>query len=298
MNIIFFIFFFSHMSFASLFSYVEEITKLPDPEARILTKEVKFQSKKLRVLDCSLELIERQWGGSESVQKGIEYLLEFLKESTQADPDYITIQDMCLDSLDDFNLREKQNLIHSKALSNQEIEQLKLILIQENSELADIIISSFNQETLCHTSWTSASASIFLGMSLGKLRMDCFTPLGRRFKLVGPSIGLGLGIIGATLTLPNSSRLHNPLTHTIKLFERSPSKFWLLSNRSSTFARGVGMTIIEDRSNIYKKDIRTALGLNIYSEITSQILREIKQPSFYLKLVQTKLFEDMSETAL
>lgn len=287
----------AQLGFASTLSYLQEITELSHDESKILDKKILKQSKNLDFLKCPIKLIEQQINGPESVQKGIEYLLDFLYQSTQADPDYQNIHDNCLDTLEEYTLHKRRSSVRGRPITVSEIQNLEKHFARENQLLISLIIKSINQATLCYTNKIAVSASFLVSFSVGGYEMQCYTPLGRRFTLQGPSVGLGSGLAGASMTLPNTNYLNNPLSYRFFLFNRAPKDPWYTTYYSHNFVCGLGTEILQDRNQVFQTDLRAAIGINFSCQKSYQIMSRKSESSYYLKLIQSQLFEDMANTA-
>jgi hypothetical protein len=280
--------FYAFIAHNSTLNYVQEITALNLLEAKKLKKHIENYSERLNFLNCPLKLIEHQYNGPESVYKGLDFLEHFLYESAQIDPDYDVINDRCLDTLD--RLKQSQ----SRALSENEINTIKKYKYPADKALKSLISNALNAQTQCYVSSLSLAASFFVGSSLGAFKMECFSPLGRRFQIRGPSLGIGGGY-GASLMVPNSDRLHTTLTYSFSLFNNKKNP-WYDSSKSSRYIYFIGPA--EEYSNIYDHDYRIAVGLNIVKEWRHHLFFKKQKKSFFLKLLLTDLFDDMAETAL
>jgi hypothetical protein len=297
MKIIFLVLVYSQWVIASTLGYLQEITNLSHDEAKILDKKIIKQSKKLNFLKCPIKLIEHQINGPESVRKGLEYLLAFLYQSTQADPDYQNIHDNCLDTVEEYTLHKRHSEVRGREITADEIQALRKHFASENQDLVELIINNINQATLCHVNKIGISGSFFIALSLGKYEMQCYTPLGRRFSLQGPSFGMGAGFVGANITLPNSKYLENLLSEQFYIFNRAPKDSWYNANYAQNFVIGAGATILQNKDQVYDKDFRFALGFNFSHEKHYQFLSKKGEKPYYSKLVQIQLFDDMAETA-
>jgi hypothetical protein len=290
---------------ATTLNYLQEVLNIPNSEAHEINKVILDKSKKLDFLKCPIELIEHQYNGADSVYNGINFLEQFLKESTQVDTDYESIHDNCLDRRDFYRLAEKQKKISRRELGTQELLDLFNYLPNIHPKISNIILDSVNQETKCYTKRTSVSGAFLLSMSIGFYEMECYTPLGRRFELTGPSFGIGAGF-GTSISLPNSENFFNPLAYSFLLYERSPKDSWFMTNMSSSLVYGIGVALEQDNKlliskrqhMIYNNDFRPAIGYNLNAELIAQIMFKKHLKPFFAKLILTNLFEDMIESAL
>lgn len=307
MNIILLVFLGASISFASTIDYLQELTNKPRAELIQAHKEIKYKSKKLHFLKCPAKLIENQYNGPESVIMGIEIFEDLINESYQIDPDYENIHDNCLDILDEYVRLENLEEIKRKELSAQEYGVIASSNFLKNTpKLAELILASINAETLCHSSRIAVSAHVVLGLSMGVYQMDCYTPLGRRFTLRGPALGMGFGG-GISLALPNHKEFTNSLAHGLYIYKRQKYDHWTMSNLTTTFAWVFGAAIENDRSiikpktashMIYEKDFRPAVGLISSFEQTFQVMTKKQKKPYYAKLILTELFDEMANTAL
>jgi len=297
MKIIFLGIIFAHVNFASTLNYLQETANISHEEAKILDHKISKQSKNLSFLNCPIKLIERQIRGPESVKKGIEYLLAFLYQSSQADPDYQSVEDNCLDTLEEYSLHHRNSSVRGRYITSREIEALRTHFASENQALIDLIINNLNRETLCYTNRVEATASFFVGISLGASEMQCYTPLGRRFTLRGPSLGVGTGLAGASITLPNLKYLNNPLKYRFFLYKRSNKDTWYTAHISQHIACGPGAVIEQSRNHVFARDLRPAIGFNFSYVKSYQFMTKNTQRPYYSKIIQTELFDDMANSA-
>jgi uncharacterized protein YfeS len=287
-------------------AYFKTMTHKEGIEALALHREVKQKSKKLQLLDCPLALIERQWQGLESVLIGTQYLREFIAESNKHQPNYQSIYFDCLNTLEEYQSRDRQGLVKARDLGMSEIEELKLKFNQqsaiEEQRLLKLVLSGLNAETLCYSQRVSVNAAFFLGLSAGTSYMECYTPLGRRFMLLGPSIGVGAGI-STSMILPNSG-YHNQLAHSFLLFRRSERDLWTMRSTSTSMSSILGINVQRDpskcsiptqRSRIYKHDLRATIGFGCYHGREYQVMARSTLSPLYIKLVESGLFSKMAK---
>ena len=164
-----------------------------------------------------------------------------------------------------------------------------------------VILSGVNQETLCYTSRVAAMASVIVGFSAGGYYMECYSPLGRRFLLRGPSVGIGTGFVAA-VSLPNSKHMKNDLAYKFLLFTRSERQLWHMSTTSSGFTSIFGMNAEYDfhkqktEGLIYGHNIRTTAGAGFFSEQTYQIMAKKNLNPLYIRLIRTGLFDKIAKS--
>jgi len=281
---------------ASSYSYFEEITGMSGNEAKKEHQCIIDWSNEWSFLDCPIELIERQWQGPESVKIGIDYFLQILKESLKDKPIYKTISEKCLETLNNYRKKDLHGLVAGRALLEYERESLWQELPEQASlkekDLIGLVVAHINEPTQCQINRVALNMAAMIGGGIGLYQMDCFTPLGRRFKLRGPSIGLGLGL-GGSVVLPKR-KAKNRLAYNYKLYQLAESSWWKMHYNSLNLSLVVGVSIESDRPHwaskelngemLYNKYSRPALGLHASIEDIYNYMRLKKQEPFYLKL--------------
>lgn len=297
------LFFISQGSIAGTFTYFKELSKMSGAEAIDNHLRIEEISNKLSFLDCPIELIERQWDKIASVTAGIEYFQQFMRESEKAAPDYKSIEVACLETLTAYRNNDKRGFSHAGGISRAQSDELyrrfsKLGAAKEDA-LINELISKLNQDTLCYTEHVALHAAVFLGFSVGRYQMECFTPLGRRFKLKGPSIGSGMGV-GAGLSLPKGGVSKNSLAFRFKLYKLREQSRWYVSHSSTTYALGAGVAIEAQHyprdkdSMIHGEDNNPSVGMSVYVEDLYNFMRKKHQSPFYMSLVSANLLDDMA----
>lgn len=301
LQIIFLMAFGVNTSFASGFSYYKQMTTESEQDAKLSYKHIKKMSAHSAYLDCPIELIERQWRGSESVLTGSDFLRRFINESKNETPNYMPLYQECLRVLLDYRRMDRDGMLRARAIVGSEREELFAQLgsqcqSQEDQILMDVVADSINQETWCQTQRLAVQAGYIAGVGIGGYKMECVTPLGRRFKLRGPSIGIALGV-GATLSLPNMDS-KNPISYSIALYKQAESRLWTMTNFIGTGATGAGWAVEQDVARRYRGysdsakylyDLRPAVGLGIFAEKALHLMSKDDQSPLYIKLVQAGL---------
>lgn len=286
-------------SFASTLLYFQEISKTSGAEALKKHNYILETSNNLRFLDCPIELIERQWDGLESVIVGINYLQEFIKESGFVKPDYQAIYQRCLSSSYEFHNRERLGSAKGRYITYNEKRMLARKI--SNSALINLIYNKLNQDTLCYTKHQAIHLGAFIAGSIGRYQIECFTPLGRRFKLKGLSFGMGLGV-GAAISLPSIKPFKDKLAYRLKLFFHPDKAFWYDTHMATTYAIGPGIIIedqpysVEKGSIIGPKGTKPSVGASICVEDLYNIMRQKFQSPFYMSLVEAKLLENFENS--
>lgn len=294
----------SSLGLASTFGYLQELSGLSKLEAHEKHQRIKEKSQELSFLDCPIELIERQWQGPESVKIGIQYFQEYLLAYSNKSDQYQTISDRCSKTLLEYKINDIDGIVKGRAISYQEKEELKSELLKQSplvdKNFIEILVSYLNESTVCQSNRIALGASTMIGGSIGICHMQCFTPLGRRFKLLGPSIGLGLGA-GAYVSLPNL-KSKNRLSYHFQLYKRSEGQWWYSSNSSTTLAVGPGIAVESDlphwvsdgereKGMLHDHDLRAAGGINFSIEDIYNYMREKKLSSFYYHLIESGIFD-------
>lgn len=293
-------------SYASGYFYYQEQAADPsDQNIQASYDNIKYLSKKANFLDCPIELIERQWRGSESVLRGADLMQRMLAESHSPNPNYKPLMKECMDTLESYRQMDRDGKIRARAIVGNEKAELFNQLSstsQEGQRLMEIIADSINQETLCQTNRLVFQAGYILGLSSGAYKMNCVTPLGRRFKLRGPVLGVSFGV-GASLSLPNIES-RNPVTFSIALYKRSESRLWRMTNLVSTATTGFGLSAEHDMVRCYRGyndsakyiyDIKPAVGAGIFIEKTANLMGRSHQSPLYIKLVKANMLNHMQK---
>lgn len=295
----------SSSSHSSTYTYLKQETLLHDREAKALHREIREQSRALRFLDCPLEMIERQWRGIESVNVGISYLEKFITESQQCKPNYAPIIDDCQNDLRLYKDLSRNNKIISRAIVGVERENFRNnISSSQNLALMNAIDEALNKPTLCYTQRFSWTGGYILTGSTGFSRMECYTPLGRRFIKRGPSIGVGIGV-AALYSWPNLDSRNKP-TYQILLYQSPEKKVKHVSNIIGEIALLGGANIEQDYARTFREeqdgltyvfDIKPTIGLGV-SETNNHTFYYQKELSpFYLPLRNVLDLKSMAQAA-
>lgn len=292
---------FSQTSLADSLVYFETLTHKRGPEAKVIHEEILRASQKLQILECPITLIERQWGGLSSVKDGIYYLQEYINISENENPDFESINTSCNLTLERYQRFELSGFSRARALLTSDLEEIKNI--RASSRLINLILESVNQDTLCYANRTSIMLAAGIGMSAGKYKMECYTPLGRRFRLRGPSVGI-VGGIGGAISLPDRKSRNHAFAYRFSLFLRSEEELWKIKNNSKSFASIFGMNAQHDthknkgskkESMFYEYDLKAAVGGGIFADKTYQLMSKKDLSPLFIRLIQTHLFNKMTE---
>jgi hypothetical protein len=303
MKIYFFavVLFYFQTSFADSLAYFEALTHKRGPEAMVLHDEIQATSIVLRILNCPITLIERQWGGLFSVKEGIYYLKEYLNISQTHEPDFEKINKSCMATLERYEQQKPSDLFLARALTVEEIEAIKNLSAPDI--LLKLVLEHVNQDTLCYANRMSFILAAGLGISIGKYSMECYTPLGRRFRLKGPSLGFVTGM-GSAVSLPNRSSMSPTLSYRFSLFERSDEDIWNIKNKSKIFASVLGFSAQHDKHKnmsskkegmLFDYDFKATMGGGVFFDKSYQLMSKKDLVPLYIKLVQTQLFNKMAE---
>lgn len=288
----FFAFFISSAVQASSLTYFRQMSGLEVKEALVAHRELYLKSKALRFLDCPLEMIERQWGGVQSVTLGISYLEQYLNEAKACEPNYASITKRCQQDLRLYRRKDKNEEIVSRKIEGEEMTNfVTRASSMQNEGLANAVISSLNQPTRCYTQRIATSLGYLLVGSAGYYQMECFTPLGRHFALGGPSFGVGIGAIAA-YSMPNIDAL-NTLSYQMLLYQRPEKKTDHHTHYVTEIAAGVGCSIEHDFGRILREgqdaqsflcDFRPAIGAGMATENIHSFLHRKRLNPLYMKL--------------
>lgn len=298
-----FILIFSPVALANGLAFFKEITKLTGSEAENEYQHIIDVSTQWDILECPIELIERQWQGPESVRIGTQFFLQIIKESSNAKPDYKYINDECLKILTSYRERDIIGTVDSRVISNIEILDIISAFSMYNSlkekALIKIIVDNLNSKTLCQMSRVSVNLSFMIGGGIGSMQMNCFTPFGRRFKLSGPSIALGLGF-GASVVLPKSHK-KNQSTYKFKLYKSSLNSMKYTHHTSKLISIIAGLAhesdrphwASEDRSGemIHKNNWNPVIGVHFAIDDVYNYLKYKKQSPLYFKFINSGILD-------
>lgn len=280
-----------------------EHTGLKGKEAKIGHSELYRMSSKLRFLNCPLEMIERQWGGTESVNLGLYYLNRLVAESKKDSPNINEIYRDCKSDLNIYRTKSSNNTIRSRKIENEELAQIS----QGPEQLADqnlnnLILSSINQPTRCYMQRAAGMAGYLVTMSAGVAEFECYTPLGRRFLMRGPSWGIGVGVIAA-YTLPNFDQL-NKATYKMLLYKQKEQKRVNMTKFINHSVLGPGVAFEHDFARAFRQrtdgqtflyDARADVGLGIASEMVNFVLVKKDITPLYLELSKAIDLKNMAE---
>ena len=232
--------------------YIEKLTGLSGKDAQEEFKRIRVASKKIAFLDCPLEMIERQWNGSQSVLDGARFLSRFIDESEKSLPFYGDIARECKKKLNWYRNEDQKARIQAREISDLELASLKqdLALFTSNTGLFSAFVQSVNQPTLCQTKRVATKLAFGVGGSVGYYQIKCITPWGRRFILSGPSVGFGMGVIASVL-LPSSNDLYQAQAYKLLLYKEKEKKWRQSDAYSGDIAVGMGITWEGDESKQY-----------------------------------------------
>lgn len=296
----------STASHSSSLTFFKQMSGLKSKEAITAYRDLYAKSKQLRFLDCPIEMIERQWGGAQSVNLGISYLQEYIEEANEQQPNYASITKRCQHDLRIYRHKSKKEEIVSRAIKGRELANfVSQASSMKNRALMNGIIDTLNKPTLCYTQRIATSVGYVLVGSAGIYQIECFTPLGRHFTLAGPSFGVGIGAIAA-YSMPNADAL-NALTYQILLYQKPEKRVNHLSHYVSEIAVGPGVSVetdlartLRDRRDgrLYLYDLRPAVGAGIAVENIHSFLFRKKQSPLYMKLDSMVDLEAMAKTII
>lgn len=290
---------------ASSLTYYKQMTLTNGEEAESQHYKIKEMSKKLSFLNCPIEMIERQWGGVQSVSLGMYYMEQFLNESRQLVPNYYPIGEACLHDLYIYRKNNAKGIIRSRAIVGNEYEQFLASATAQNQILTGLVSQVLNKETICYSQRASLSLGYFLTANFGMHHFECYTPLGRRFIMRGPSIGYGIGAIAAA-TLPNIDQINSP-SFTMLLHEQQEHKIYRNKKYVTKAALGIGAAIEQDFARMHREktdgqyflfDIRPSVGAGISNEVSHSFSWKKNKAPFYLALSQLLSGLSLAENGL
>lgn len=214
------------MSFAlclcsNLYSAQEEIefSHMPDEvvcgyegshmiDGRVLSnKEVKVLSKRrskilTKLTDCVSKVIEKQYGGMNSVFRGA-IMLNAMKTAYDSRSPLNTFEEQlstCAATLRELKQVKKNG--YPTTASHVEISKsttqvllAQLAARQIHPLVQELVLQALNPQATCHvTGNIKVAGAMVFGASFGAIGLKCHTPLGRRFKMRGISAGASLGL--------------------------------------------------------------------------------------------------------
>jgi hypothetical protein len=293
----------SHAGISSSLTYFKAITGFKGKQAKEYHKQLRAHSKKLSFLDCPIEMIERQWGGANSVNLGMRYLEQFLAESQKAESSYADIINECSRDLELYKNQDRMGKIRSRAIVGAELESFMASTNIQNQALFNHVANAINQETRCYAQRLGASIGYLGTGTIGIHQLECYTPLGRRILFRGPALGMGVGYI-ANIWLPNIDSL-NPAIHSMLLYQQEEKKVYHLSKGVFELALGGGMVIEHDMSRYFRQktdgqnrvlDLKGAIGAGITVEnVHSFMFRKDLSP-LYIWLSDMNDLGQMAQT--
>ena len=190
---------------SSAHSEEEKILKRAGKRSR---KKIHLQSLK-KLLVCSTNLVESQYGKTESSLKGLEILEALSKQIVLENYTYDDLQKKCDKILKSFKERAKKKEISKTLLNDREARIFLTQLIKKfkaSPHIVEVAKKAINPVLKCHKSFGwDLSFGVIGAFSFGWDHYSCSTPLGRKYHMFGPSVGGGLGI-GVTLKSQHASK--------------------------------------------------------------------------------------------
>lgn len=277
----------NHVEYMSS-AYTQNISK---KDVLRVYKELRNQSKGLSFLDCPINLIEQQYNGIESVLVGTKFLNIYFSHNNLSIKEYKNLIIECENTLRKYQEDTRQKVVQPREVTQDEIQTFINTMTSDKASnqlgVGSLVLNSINQSTVCYARRTAFEASYFIGGSMGSTAAECFTPMGRHFLFIGPSIGYGVGFMGAVV-LPNPRVLPTVPNWSFKLYEQKSTRFFHEHHNRVQAGLGVGATSEFKNSKSspkkFKKEANALAGWGAMAEHTHNLLFYVPLRSLYFSL--------------
>lgn len=251
------------MTMADVSSSYED--SVASEEEDVMREMGELARKKVRIrklnsfLQCATALVEHQFNGSESSIKGLTLMSTAMDRMNQENYDYKDLKKECYKEYKKYKKGVRKNTVTHDVMSQEEGEDY-LTKVERTFKgkpgLVNIARKAMNPSYECRkATGTDIKVGAILAISAGWDHYTCKSPLGRKYHVFGPTLGLGMGL-GVTIdtNIVDPTRFVYPM-HNSNLDATGDM------SESKAFLFGFGRTVDKNKDQ-KSSDLSIGLGVN------------------------------------